>query len=120
MRIAESIPSACSACYGQYVTRRHIDFESSWDGPVISEGIMGENGVIAQRVPVSIDELVICEDCLSAAARMLGMDFKHAEKLKELRDAVQAAEERARGLEVHNQQMAAALASKPTRQKVAA
>lgn len=110
----------CSSCFGQYPQRRHIDFESSWDGPVIKDGIMGENGEISQRVPVSIDELIVCEDCIEAAAKMLGMSKKHADKLRELETRVLQAEERALGLQVHNEQMAAALSTKPQRQRVVA
>lgn len=120
MRVAESIPSACSSCYGQYPSRRHVDFESSWDGPVIEGGIMTEGGLVQTNLPVAIDELVICEDCLAAGAKLLGMDYKSAEKIQHLTEQLQAAQEKIVGMEVYTAQMEKALASKPQRQRVAA
>jgi hypothetical protein len=29
-------PTMCSACFGQYPDRNHVDFEAAWDGPVIN------------------------------------------------------------------------------------
>jgi hypothetical protein len=52
----------CAACYGQYGDRRYVDFEAAYDGPVL-EG----------AIKVAIDDLVICENCLTAAAKMIGL-----------------------------------------------
>lgn len=65
MKIADSTPAFCSACYGQDPECIYVDFESAWDGPIIDEG----NGM-----KISIDDLVICETCLMAAANMKGLD----------------------------------------------
>lgn len=65
MKIADSTPAFCSACYGQDPEAIYVDFESSWDGPIVDEG----NGM-----KISIDDLVICETCLLAAANMNGLD----------------------------------------------
>ena len=40
---------------------RHVDFEAAWDGPVVNN-----NGTA-----YSVDELVICEDCMRAAYELL-------------------------------------------------
>lgn len=65
MRIAETTPPYCSACFGQEPDAKYVDFESAWDGPVIDEG----NGL-----KQSIDDLIICERCLMAAANLKGLD----------------------------------------------
>jgi len=52
----------CAACYGQYTDRRYVDFEAAYDGPVLDGAIK-----------VAIDDLVICEHCLQAAAKMIGL-----------------------------------------------
>lgn len=62
IRIAERPPAMCSACFGQYPDRHHIDFGASWDGPVLDG---------AHRV--SIDELIICENCIEIAASLFGL-----------------------------------------------
>lgn len=55
-------PPRCSGCFLQKTEERHVDFEASYDGPVI-EG--------APRVV--IDELILCEACLTLAARQIGL-----------------------------------------------
>lgn len=59
--------SFCSACFNQEPSKRHVDFGASYDGPVMSTG-SEEN-----PIRVSIDELVLCEDCLSSGAEILGL-----------------------------------------------
>lgn len=65
MKIADTTPAYCSSCFGQYPEQVYVDFESAWDGPIIDEG----NGM-----KISIDDLVICESCLTAAANLNGLD----------------------------------------------
>jgi hypothetical protein len=90
-RLAETPPTHCSSCFGQYPERRHVDFQAAWDGPVIHDGVMTDDGV-TNRIPVSIDELVICEECLTHGAKLLGL--KEGQENKRLLDslAVLAAE----------------------------
>lgn len=83
MRIAYISPAACSSCFGQYPEQVHVDFESAWDGPVID----AENGR-----KYSIDELVICEQCLRAAyAKLPKTDDEDAvaNELAELKEGYQ-------------------------------
>lgn len=61
-------PTACASCWGQYTDRQHVDFGASYDGPVVD----GESG-IANHTTVAIDDLIICDECLSAAAALLGL-----------------------------------------------
>jgi hypothetical protein len=73
MRIADTPPAFCAGCYGQYPDRRHVDFEAAWDGPVFEgEGVHTGDGGARSKLPVGIDDLVICEDCLKSAAKLLG------------------------------------------------
>jgi hypothetical protein len=76
--MADTPPVRCSACFGQYVDRDHVDFEASWDGPVVEGGYIGENG-LESNIRVSIDELVLCENCVRDAAALVG--FGDVEKL---------------------------------------
>lgn len=66
MKKARSAPKYCSACHGQYPERQHVDFEAYYDGPVISESV-GDN-----TIKVAIDDLVLCENCLASAAKLIG------------------------------------------------
>jgi hypothetical protein len=73
VKIANPNPAFCAACYGQYSDRRHVDFEAAWDGPVFEgEGVHTGDGGARSKLPVGIDDLVICEDCLKSAAKLLG------------------------------------------------
>jgi hypothetical protein len=62
-------PVACASCYGQYTDRRHVDFGSSTDGAVLAgpSNIAGGKGQ-------SIDEVIICDECLTAAAALIGLE----------------------------------------------
>lgn len=72
-RLAETPPARCSACNLQRPEKRHIDFDAWWDGPVVEGGLATGEGVV--RGPrVSIDELVICEDCLRDAGRLIDLE----------------------------------------------
>ncbi|UTI65615.1 hypothetical protein NBH00_05240 [Paraconexibacter antarcticus] len=61
-------PTACASCFGQYPERRHVDFGAAYDGPTV-EG----DSPLAGVTTVAIDDLIICEECLCAAAALLGL-----------------------------------------------
>jgi hypothetical protein len=91
MKIADSI-TYCSSCHGQYLERKHVDFEAYYDGPVIdTEG----------DIKVSIDNLIICSECLKNAGALVGLfpaeDLK--EENKELGEAIEAHEQHTEQLE---------------------
>lgn len=65
IKIAHPAPPACASCYGQYPERLHVDFGAAFDGPVL----FGKEGATQAQV----DELVICDECLRAAAALLGL-----------------------------------------------
>ncbi len=74
MRIANPNPVACSVCLQppsvHEPQRRHVDFEVAHEGPVVTRH--GESVSAENTVPIPIDDLVICEDCLRAASSLLG------------------------------------------------
>lgn len=72
MKLASPPPVVCSSCYGQYPQRQHVDFESAWDGPTFTEGLHQGDEVVTNLV-VSVDDLVICEDCLREAGKLVGL-----------------------------------------------
>jgi hypothetical protein len=112
MRRSETPPAMCSACFGQYPDRVHIDFESSWDGPLIEGGTQDREGNVISRIPVSIDELVLCEECIAAAAAELGFSRDEAEKVKELRKQIRELKASNAGLTDYNAKLEGALAVK--------
>jgi hypothetical protein len=105
-----SPPAACSSCYGQYPQRRHVDFGASWDGPVLNDG-SDERFIIR----ASLDELILCEDCLRRGAEQLGLvdPDEQTAMLETQRDALQRMAEENAGLRAHNDALAKAVQSKP-------
>jgi hypothetical protein len=59
-RLASHRPPYCAACF-QHPEGRCVDFEAAYDGPVIP----------GTPEPVPVDDLVICESCLSEAFALL-------------------------------------------------
>lgn len=68
IRKAEIPPVGCASCYGQYPQREHVDFGASYEGPILGP----QEGVVGAKM-TSIDDLVICDECLTAAAKLIGM-----------------------------------------------
>lgn len=64
MKIARGGVKYCSSCFGQYLDREHIDFESMFDGPAIKQ----DNGDYHY-----IGDLIICSRCLENAGALIGM-----------------------------------------------
>lgn len=56
-------PIRCVACWNQQPALRHVDFDSACDRGY-SDGV---------ATPVSMDELVLCENCVRVGAELLGM-----------------------------------------------
>lgn len=128
MRLTETSPAYCSGCFQAKPGSRHVDFDVAWDGPTVAEGIAAGDGEITQTVAVTIDDLILCEDCLRAAAALIGLADQEqlAAQVSQLEDGNRNLTERVRGLEDHNKKLVDALDSKPesgrrtSRQKVAA
>ena len=62
MRLADPKPPFCAACF-QHSTDTHVDFEASYDGPVIEK----------DGIKTPVDDLILCESCVRSAANLLGM-----------------------------------------------
>lgn len=67
IHLAETPPVACSSCGGQYTDRVHVDFGAGWDGPMVAPGD------VAGGKMVSVDDLIVCDQCVQAAASLVGM-----------------------------------------------
>lgn len=80
MRVLES--GGCAACY-QFTNKRLVDMSAAFDGPVL------ENGM-------TIDDLILCEDCVRSAVQVLELDSQRDvvdRALLEAREAREKAEE---------------------------
>jgi hypothetical protein len=115
MRLAEPAPAACSACHLSQPNLRHVDFQAAYDGPMFPGGVAGADGEITDAVPVSIDDLIICERCLCAAAAHVGLSDpgEMLAELEQLHAANQTIAEKVRGLEQYIGRLEAAIAAKP-------
>lgn len=66
-RLADTVPHACSACFTQKLGLRHVDFDVFYDGPMMYEQTPGGPNL------KPIDDLIICEECLGAAGKVVGL-----------------------------------------------
>jgi hypothetical protein len=64
MRLAHVTPPACSGCFQQKLTKRHVDFDVAYDGPSMMNPQGGHQ---------PIDDLILCEDCLRTAGVLVGL-----------------------------------------------
>jgi hypothetical protein len=106
IRLAETNPAHCSACFQGKPQSRHIDFGAAWDGPVIpGEGVV-------QHV---IDDLIICEACLRDAGRQLGLGDvdKVTEELRNAERENDRLMENVRGLKAYAANLENARDSRP-------
>lgn len=79
-------PHRCAACWQQHPNLVHVDFEVGYDGPTFRD----ENGTL-----ITIDDLIICENCLKDAARLLRNvpDLGGRSVIDHLRERTQALEQ---------------------------
>lgn len=120
MKIANPNPPLCSGCYAQKPNAVHVDFEAAWDGPNFKDGVMGENGEVSNGIPVSIDDLVLCADCLKAAHALLPADEDEQAEVERLAVRVAELEGEAVGREEYVGKLEAAFESKQDRQRAKA
>lgn len=83
MKLADSPISFCVSCHSLYTGTetetdsdgnevekkkvRYIDFEAFYDGPVIA------NNAYAGGMHVQVTDLIICENCLISAGKLIGL-----------------------------------------------
>lgn len=68
IHLEEPGPPYCAGCHQAVPDKRHVDFGASTDGPMMP-ALKGTVGVVGH----SIDEIVICEVCITEAAKLLGL-----------------------------------------------
>ena len=73
-----AMPIRCSACYGQYPERTYWDFEALCDRGIFYGG--------EGAVPVKMDDLVLCDECVKEGARAIGWVAQDDELVKKLQD----------------------------------
>jgi hypothetical protein len=83
IRLAQPAPAHCSGCFQQKPQQTHVDFGAAYDGPMVPP-LEGSVGVVGH----SIDDLILCADCLTAAAKLIGLD--NAGALTAERDQLEA------------------------------
>src|SRR4051812_33537889 len=90
IRLAEIPPTHCSSCFQQKPQQRHVDFSAFWDGPVF-----GDQEVAGGR-KVVIDDLILCDDCVRAAAELLGFADveREREEIHRLKSEIQNAQDK--------------------------
>lgn len=88
MKLSDTAPPYCASCFQAGGEKRYIDFEAAYDGPVIP----------GTPEPVPVDDLILCEDCLSAAFGILDPQGL-VEELKAKEGELDAAEEHIKALE---------------------
>lgn len=61
-------PSYCSSCFQQKPDTPHVDLDAAWEGPVLD----------VSGIKHTIDDLVLCENCIREAATYLpeALDFR--------------------------------------------
>jgi hypothetical protein len=110
IHIASPAPAHCSGCFQQKPQTQHVDFGAAYDGPAVP-ALEGTVGVVAHV----IEDLILCEDCLTTAASLVGL--VRAEKLIAERDQLEAANRelvaQTYALENYRDKLIAALAAKP-------
>lgn len=99
-QLAAEIPPACSACFQQVPSERHVDFQVHFDGPFIpGTDVLGEDAPEGTgTTSVTIDDLIICESCLKDAVELIGLG-----NVEEVKAELLAAVERAKTLEEDNE-----------------
>src|SRR3954464_13824073 len=75
IRLAETAPPACASCGRRDLDARHVDFGAAGD-----YGMAPAPGNIAGAKLVSIDDLIVCEQCLADAASVLGLEDVGAQR----------------------------------------
>lgn len=90
MRLADRNPGHCAACYS-HKPGVHVDFEAAYDGPYFGYDEADGEGLNG----ISVEQLIVCEDCVRASALLIGMleETPEAAELKDLRHQLEASEE---------------------------
>lgn len=66
MKVASKPPPYCAGCFQQKSEKVHVDFEAFYDGPNMDMPEVGPG------IKMALDDLILCEDCVAHAARIIG------------------------------------------------
>lgn len=104
-RLSE-MPMFCASCGSQDPEARYVDFDAAWDGPVVNPD---------DDIKMQIDDLVICENCLVEASRLVGLvePDQTAETLARAQQDLIAKEDKIKELQGYIGRLEAALSAKP-------
>lgn len=74
-QIAGHVPPFCSSCFQQQFDKKHVDYSVAWDGGTLRD---------AGGTLITIDDLILCEDCVRIGADVIAHDpdSKIGEELK--------------------------------------
>jgi hypothetical protein len=108
IRLADHPPVFCAACFNADHEIRHVDFDAAADRGY---------GLRPGQEPISMDEIVLCERCVTLGAKLLGLEDvrphqRTAERLEERIGELQG--ERDRAVE-YADKMEDAIGSRPER-----
>lgn len=101
------LPLYCSACFNQDSSKQHIDFDAACD--------RGYGEHTPDGVKVSMDDLILCEECVRAGAVQVGMmDVREfEEKIHGLERAIERERYRADQAENYASQLESAMDARP-------
>lgn len=104
------LPMYCSACHNQDPSSQHVDFDAACDRGY------GDSPAI----PVAMDDLILCANCLETGARLLGMvqSQETAEKMMTLEHRLGEERKRAEQAANYADRMEEALANRPAPIKI--
>lgn len=99
-----NLPQYCSACFGQDSTLRHIDFGAACD-----RGFYGND----PATHITMDDLVLCENCLRSGANLLGMVDEDQQKISMLEARLDLRERELKQARSYSETMEDALSKRP-------
>lgn len=73
VHLASSPPVRCAACYEGAPERRYVDFGAATDGPVFVDPDTKAVLVHESGATVSVEEIIICENCCATATEVLDL-----------------------------------------------
>lgn len=104
------LPTYCSACGCQDKSKRHVDFDAACDRGYGAD----------ENVPISMDDLIICETCLRSAALLVDMvdGTEPLEKIAVLERRLAEEQKRADQAAAYADRIEQAIAARPEPVKV--
>lgn len=110
-RLSE-MPMFCASCGSQDPQARYVDFDAAWDGPVVNP---------EDSIKMQIDDLVVCENCLKEASRLVGLvdPDETAQMLTRAQQDLIAKEDKIKELQGYISRLEAAVSAKPGARKPA-